>query len=67
MARLLLLLHCSAALRQPTRLAATKGFNFDVASWLRAPTTTIHEDVDDVDEHQRARDEVLYASRHSLL
>ena len=46
----LLLLQNCAALRQPTRLAATKGFNFDVASWLKAPTTTIHEDVDDVDE-----------------
>ena len=63
----LLLLQNCAALRQPTRLAATKGFNFDVASWLRAPTTTIHEDVDDVDDVQRARDEVLDASRHNEL
>ena len=63
----LLLLQNCAALRQPTRLAATKGFNFDVASWLRAPTTTIHEDVDDVDEHQRARDEVLHHSKHNEL
>ena len=63
----LLLLQNCAALRQPTRLQATKGFNFDVASWLRAPTTTIHEDVDDVDEHQRARDEVLHHSKHNEL
>ena len=73
MARLLLLLHGTAALRGPpqhartTKQAATKGFNFDVASWLRAPTTTIHEDVDDVDEHQRARDEVLHHSKHNEL
>ena len=33
-----------AAARAQTRLAATKGFNFDVASWLRAHHT-IHEDV----------------------
>ena len=56
MARFLLLLHGTAALRGPPQRAraqttreATKGFNFDVASWLRAPTTSIHEDVDDVD------------------
>ena len=74
MARLLLLLHGTAALRGPpqrartqTTRAATKGFNFDVASWLKAPTTTIHEDVDDVDDVQRARDEVLDASRHNEL
>ena len=63
----LLLLQNCAALRQPTRLQATKGFNFDVASWLRAPTTTIHEDVDDVDDVQRARDEVLHHSNHNEL
>ena len=73
MARFLLLLHGTAALRGPpqrartTKQAATKGFNFDVASWLRAPTTSIHEDVDDVDEHQRARDEVLHHSKHNEL
>ena len=73
MARLLLLLHGTAALRGPpqhartTKQAATKGFNFDVASWLKAPTTTIHEDVDDVDDVQRARDEVLHHSNHNEL
>ena len=74
MARFLLLLHGTAALRGPPQRAraqttreATKGFNFDVASWLKAPTTTIHEDVDDVDEHQRARDEVLHHSNHNEL
>ena len=74
MARFLLLLHGTAALRGPpqrartqTPQAATKGFNFDVASWLKAPTTTIHEDVDDVDDVQRARDEVLDASKHNEL
>ena len=64
MARLVLLfVHCSTALRVP--FAKQGGFTFDVASWLRAPTTTPHGD--DAEEIEREREAVLHASEHNEL
>lgn len=65
MARLVLLLvHCCSAVRVPFA-AKQNGFTFDVASWLRAPTTISHED--DADEIENGRKDVLRASEHNQL